>query len=60
MPSYSGINRAALFSNSDFRIFGKTTSKPFRRMGVALTYGNQEVSELVDKAKTMASLIEVN
>lgn len=58
-PVFSGIDKAALFSNSDLRLFGKPSTRPFRRMAVTLTYGNQDVKELVLKAQTMASLIEV-
>jgi phosphoribosylglycinamide formyltransferase 2 len=58
-PEFVGVEKAAIFSNSDFRLFGKPSMRKYRRMGVALTYGQQSVEELVEKAKTMASYIEV-
>ena len=42
-PTYSGINEAALYPNSDFRIFGKPSTRPYRRMAVALAFGNESV-----------------
>jgi phosphoribosylglycinamide formyltransferase 2 len=58
-PVFTGLDQAAIFSNSDLRLFGKPTTRPYRRMAVTLTYGNQDVQELVEKAQAMASLIEV-
>ena len=48
-----------MYNDTDFRLFGKPTSRPYRRMGVTLAYGEQPVTELVEKAKEMASYIEV-
>lgn len=58
-PVFSGIETAALEPNSDFRIFGKPFTRPFRRMAVTLTYGDQKVEELVVNAQRMASEITV-
>ena len=58
-PVFEGVDKAAAYSDSDFRFFGKPTTRPYRRMAVALTYGSQEVSALVEKAKEMASHIKV-
>jgi phosphoribosylglycinamide formyltransferase 2 len=58
-PVFEGVEKAASYSDSDFRFFGKPTTRPYRRMAVALTYGTQEVSALVDKAKDMAAHIKV-
>ena len=58
-PVFEGVEKAAAYSDSDFRFFGKPTTRPYRRMAVALTYGTQEVSTLVEKAKEMASHIKV-
>ena len=58
-PIFEGVEKAASYSDSDFRFFGKPTTRPYRRMAVALTYGTQEVSDLVEKAKEMASHIKV-
>ncbi len=59
-PTFSGLNEAAALPNSDFKIFGKPTSRPYRRMAVALAYGNEDVSELVKKAKVVAGKIKVD
>jgi phosphoribosylglycinamide formyltransferase 2 len=58
-PEFSGLDKAALFSNSDLRLFGKPTTRPYRRMAVTLTYGEQDVKELVEKAQAMAAEITV-
>ena len=58
-PTFTGINQAAQFPNTDFKIFGKPTIRPFRRMGVALAYGTENTDLLVEKAKLVASKIQV-
>lgn len=58
-PEFSGLNEAANVPNSDFKIFGKPTTRPYRRMAVALTYGTENAKELVEKAKNIASKITV-
>lgn len=57
---YEGLEAAAKVENSDFRIFGKTSCRPYRRMGVALTFGSDPVNVLVEKAQHLASLIKVS
>ena len=59
-PVYSGLEAAANFTNTDFKIFGKPITRPYRRMAVALAYGNEEVAELVSKAKEVVSQIKVD
>jgi len=59
-PTFSGLENAASYSNSDFRIFGKPSTRPYRRMAVVLTYGTESTAELVEKAKAMAAEIKVN
>jgi phosphoribosylglycinamide formyltransferase 2 len=54
------LNEAASIPNSDFKIFGKPTTRPYRRMAVALAYGDEEVSELVEKAKVVAKIIVID
>jgi len=60
-PTYSGISEIAALPKTDFRIFGKPTSRPYRRMGVALTYNTLEtpIEEVVKKAKKAASLVTI-
>jgi phosphoribosylglycinamide formyltransferase 2 len=58
-PQFFGIEKAATYLDTDFRLFGKPSSRPYRRMGITLAYGEQPVVELVEKAKEIASYIEV-
>jgi phosphoribosylglycinamide formyltransferase 2 len=61
-PSYSGLEKIASLPKTDFRIFGKPTSRPYRRMGVALVNDdlNTPIEEVVQKAKIAAALVQVN
>ena len=61
-PKYSGISSVAELPKTDFRIFGKPTSRPYRRMGVALSHDTLEtpIEEVVNNAKKAARLITVN
>ena len=62
MPHYSGLEIAAAFPKSDFRIFGKPTTRKYRRMGVALAYDSIGASalEVREHAKKVADAIKVN
>ena len=59
-PVFSGLEEAAKIPNTDFKIFGKPSSHKFRRMAVALAYGSEHISELVNKAKQVSSSISIN
>jgi len=59
-PKITGLEEAANFTNTDFKIFGKPITRPYRRMAVALAYGDEEVAELVEKAKEVAAKINVD
>lgn len=59
-PEYTGLEEAAKVPNADFKIFGKPSTRPYRRMAVALTYGTEHVTELVEKAKNLAAKISVS
>ena len=61
-PTYSGIEKIASLPNVDFRIFGKPTSRPYRRMGVALAYTPLEtpITEVVEMAVSAAKSVTVN
>lgn len=59
-PIITGLEDAAQFPNSDFRIFGKPSTRVNRRMGVALAYGNEPVEALVESAKKIANMININ
>jgi phosphoribosylglycinamide formyltransferase 2 len=58
-PVFSGLELAAQFKNTDFKIFGKPSTRPFRRMAVALAYGDEDAKILVEKAKEVARKIAV-
>lgn len=60
-PAYSGIEKALSFKNSDVKIFGKPSARVYRRMGVALTWGekNESTGELRQKAKSIAGKIKI-
>ena len=59
-PTFTGLNEAAAFPNTAFTIFGKPTTRPYRRMAVALAYGAENTTELVEKAKEVAAKIKVD
>lgn len=61
-PSFSGVEHVAGASKTDLRLFGKPTSRPYRRMGVVLTYDSTEtaIETVVEHAKEKAKLISVN
>lgn len=61
-PTYSGIEKIASLPNVDFRIFGKPTSRPYRRMGVALAKASLEtpMEQVVQTAVSAARSITVN
>ncbi|MAP79784.1 MAG: phosphoribosylglycinamide formyltransferase 2 [Aequorivita sp.] len=60
-PQYEGLEKLAAAPKTDFRIFGKPTSRPYRRMGVVLTHDNvgTNISEVIDKAKNLAQQVKV-
>jgi len=58
-PIFYGLEKAAQYPNTDFKLFGKPTTRPFRRMAVALAYGADDVKVLVEKAKEVATAISV-
>ena len=58
-PNYTGLEEAASFKNTDFRIFGKPSTRKFRRMAVALAYGDESVDDLVLRAKKIADKIKI-
>ncbi|WP_286913799.1 formate-dependent phosphoribosylglycinamide formyltransferase [Flavobacterium sp. UBA4197] len=61
-PGYTGIEQVAALPKTDFRIFGKPTSRPYRRMGVVLTSDTTgtAIEEITDRAKKTAALVTVN
>ena len=61
-PTYTGLEKIAALPKTDFRIFGKPTSRPYRRMGLALVHDvlETQIEEIVEKAKKAAILVTVN
>lgn len=61
-PTYSGLAEAASIPNADFRIFGKPSTRPYRRMGIALAQGkmNSDIQHLRKVATQIAQNIKVN
>ncbi|MBJ2122781.1 formate-dependent phosphoribosylglycinamide formyltransferase [Flavobacterium sp. IB48] len=61
-PTFTGIEKVAALPKTDFRIFGKPTSRPYRRMGVVLSHDSLStpINEVIERAKETAKLITVN
>ena len=59
-PQITGLEKAALIKNTDFKIFGKPSARKYRRMAVALSYGSDSVEDLVIRAKKVESCITLN
>ena len=61
-PTFTGIEKVAALPKTDFRIFGKPTSRPYRRMGVVLSHDSllTPINEITERAKETAKLITVN
>lgn len=56
-----GLEKAMSQANTDVRVFGKPSTRPYRRMAVALTYDHPETSTdiLRQKAKEAADQIHI-
>ncbi|CAM3670072.1 formate-dependent phosphoribosylglycinamide formyltransferase [Flavobacterium gelidilacus] len=61
-PTFTGVENVACLPKTDFRLFGKPTSRPYRRMGVVLSYDTLEtpMEDIVERAKETAKLVTVN
>ncbi len=59
LPVFEGLEDAMNTIDSEVRLFGKPATRPYRRMGVTLKYGTNDVKELVEQAQEMASKISV-
>ena len=58
-PVFEGLADAMNTVDSEVRLFGKPATRPYRRMGVTLKYGTNDVTELVKQAQEMAAKISV-
>jgi len=61
-PTFTGIENIAALPRTDLRLFGKPTSRPYRRMGVALVSDKlgTDIKQIVEKANKAAALVNVN
>ena len=61
-PTFSGVEKIAALPKTDFRLFGKPTSRPYRRMGVALVSESLDtpIEDIIEKAKAAAGLVKVH
>ena len=61
-PTFTGVEKVACLPKTDFRLFGKPTSRPYRRMGIVLSNDTLKtpIEELIERAKSTAKLITVN
>lgn len=63
VPNFSGIEEACSYPQADLKIFGKPTTRPYRRMGVALAYdrtGDESMDALRARAAEIASKVKVH
>jgi len=63
VPVYSGMELAAAQPQADFKIFGKPTTRPYRRMAVALAYdrtGIETMDAMRERAANIAAMIKVH
>jgi phosphoribosylglycinamide formyltransferase 2 len=61
-PTYSGLEKAASYPNSDIRIFGKPVCRLHRRMGIALVYDelNSDLETLRKKALEISLTVKID
>ncbi len=59
--NFSGVTSVLENSNTDVRLFAKPTTRPYRRMGVILTYDNlqSDVNVVKQKAMDLSKLITI-
>ncbi len=63
VPVINGLEKVCALAQTDVKIFGKPTTRPYRRMGVVLTYdrtGEESVDSLRERASSTAELITVH
>lgn len=61
-PTFHNLDTVASSPKTDFRIFGKPTSRPYRRMGVVVTYDaiGGDITQVTQKAKDLAKTIKIS
>ncbi len=62
LPKFSGIESVLSNRNTDLRIFGKPTTRLYRRMAVVLVSGDKSdnMDGLIEKAVRLAAKIQIN
>jgi phosphoribosylglycinamide formyltransferase 2 len=60
-PTYIGIEKLASLPKTDFRIFGKPSSRPYRRMGIVLAYDSisTPIEKIIEKVKKNVNFVKV-
>lgn len=58
-PNFIGVDAVLAKEGFDIRLFGKPTTRPYRRMGVVLNSGDSSVELLTKQAKEAASTISL-
>jgi len=60
-PQFTGVSEAISAPKTDIRIFGKPTTRPYRRMGVTLTFDDlgTDTQMVRDKAQNAAGKVNV-
>ncbi|RMB62766.1 formate-dependent phosphoribosylglycinamide formyltransferase [Dokdonia sinensis] len=60
-PRFEGIETVAIAPKSDFRLFGKPSSRPYRRMGVVVAYDDLggDIETVTKRAKELAGKVRV-
>lgn len=59
-PRFTGLEQVLSDPQAEVRIFGKPNTRPYRRMAVALAFGQEPVEQIVERAKLHASSIKLS
>lgn len=60
-PEFNGVEEVCSLPKTDVKIFGKQTTRPYRRMGVVVVYDDvhADINQLREKAKSAARKITI-
>jgi len=58
-PNFLGLDHVLKDPKTEVRIFGKPSTRPYRRMAVAFCFGSDPVESLVQKAKLAAAAVQL-
>jgi phosphoribosylglycinamide formyltransferase 2 len=59
-PCFTGLEQVLCDPQAEVRIFGKPNTRPFRRMAVALAFGQEPIEVIVERAKGHAASIKLS